>query len=115
MAEHNRRKSRCPRNLVWRLIGAKDVAAQQLRLELVRGSRILVVMGSYPGESIRRDYYERARELGVTVVLLENHNNLRCADELIKEGIIERAVAVDLANEKGRDRLLGIVEEYGPF
>src|SRR5206468_1805614 len=69
---HNREViRRCPPHLLERLRRARDSEAQATRRGLLRGSRILVVVAGYPGEPVKRRYYERARALGVELVLLD--------------------------------------------
>ncbi len=61
------------------------------RLAWLRGRRILMVMGGYPG---KRPMYERARELGVSLVMLDGPGHWTQA--AAQEGLFERFIEVDL-------------------
>ncbi len=66
-----------------------EVEAQ--RRELLRGKRFLFVMGSYPG---KRHMYERARELGVNMVVLDGPGHW--SRKAVQEGLFEQFIEVDL-------------------
>ena len=61
------------------------------RLELLRGRRFLIVMGGYPG---KRMMYERARELGVSLVVVDGPGHW--AQKAVDEGLFEAFIEVDL-------------------
>jgi len=66
-----------------------EIEAQ--RLELLRGKRLLIVMGSYQG---KRHMYEHARELGVNMVVMDGPGHW--AEQAVKEGLFEGFIEVDL-------------------
>ena len=107
---------RYPASLAPQLRSSSDAEAQTLRRALLYGSRILVVMAGYPGEPVRRDYFARARELGVELVLVESARHMAAAEELISAREVESAIAVDLGSDApSRRRLLEVVRRNGPF
>ena len=61
------------------------------RLELLRGRRILIVMGSYPG---KRHMYLRAKELGIKMVVLDGPGHW--ARDAVEDGLFEGFIEVDL-------------------
>jgi len=65
--------------------------AEAQRLALLRGRRILIVMGSYPG---KRPMYERARALGINLVVLDGPGHW--TQSTVQEGLFERFIEVDL-------------------
>src|SRR5574341_2304672 len=65
--------------------------ADAQRLGLLRGRRFLFVMGSYPG---KRHIYEHARELGVSMVVLDGPGHW--TEKAVAEGLFERFIEVDL-------------------
>lgn len=65
--------------------------AEAQRLAWLRGKRILFVMGSYLG---KRPMYERARELGIRLVVLDGPGHWTQA--AAEEGLFERFIEVDL-------------------
>jgi len=65
--------------------------AETQRLALLHGRRILIVMGSYPG---KRPMYERARELGIKLVVLDGPGHWTQA--AVQEGLFETFIEVDL-------------------
>lgn len=65
--------------------------ADAQRLALLRGRRFLFVMGSYPG---KRHMYEHARELGVSMVVLDGPGHW--TEKAVAEGLFERFIEVDL-------------------
>src|SRR5262245_11675045 len=99
MAGLKRTRGRCPEGLISTLRSSGDESTRALRRALLHGNRILVVMAGYPGEPVRRDYFVRARELGVEVVILDSPKHLHLADDLIREGLVEAGLAVGLAND----------------
>ena len=65
--------------------------AEAQRLSLLHGRRILMVMGGYLG---KRSMYERARELGVTLVVLDGPGHWTQA--ATQDGLFEHFIEVDL-------------------
>lgn len=61
------------------------------RLELLRGKRLLFVMGSYQG---KRHMYEHARELGVNMVVMDGPGHW--TGQAVKDGLFEKFIEVDL-------------------
>jgi len=61
------------------------------RLDLLRGKRLLFVMGSYQG---KRPMYEHARELGVKMVVMDGPGHW--TQGAVQEGLFERFIEVDL-------------------
>ena len=70
---------------------AASPEAEAQRLALLRGRRILMIMGGYPG---KRPMYERARELGVKLVMLDGPGHWTQAG--VQEGLFEGFIEVDL-------------------
>ncbi len=66
-------------------------AAEAQQLALLRDKRILIVMGSYPG---KRPMYERARQLGVKLVVLDGPGHW--TQSAVQEGLFEQFIEVDL-------------------
>ncbi|MFN8491618.1 MAG: ATP-grasp domain-containing protein [Caldilineaceae bacterium] len=65
--------------------------AETQRLARLRGRRILIVMGSYLG---KRPMYERARALGLNLVVLDGPGHWTQA--AVQEGLFEQFIEVDL-------------------
>ncbi|HEX5808040.1 MAG TPA: ATP-grasp domain-containing protein [Anaerolineales bacterium] len=72
-------------------LSVESPEADTQRLALLRDRRFLIVMGSYPG---KRPMYERARELGVSMVVLDGPGHW--SKQAVEEGLFERFVEVDL-------------------
>ncbi|HEX6386699.1 MAG TPA: ATP-grasp domain-containing protein, partial [Anaerolineae bacterium] len=70
---------------------ASFVEAETQPLALLQDKRILFVMGSYPG---KRPMYERARELGLKLVVLDGPGHWTQA--AVQEGLFEQFIEVDL-------------------
>ncbi|MFM8428029.1 MAG: ATP-grasp domain-containing protein [Chloroflexota bacterium] len=68
---------------------SSEVEAQ--RLEILRGKRILFVMGSYKG---KRHLYEHARKLGVNMVVMDGPGHW--TGKAVKDGLFEKFIEVDL-------------------
>ena len=68
-----------------------DPEIEAQRLALLRGRRILIVMGGYSG---KRPMYERARELGVSLVVMDGPGHW--TQGAVKEGLFEDFIEVDL-------------------
>ena len=68
-----------------------DPEIESKRLDLLRGRRILMVMGSYPG---KRHMYLHARELGIKMVVLDGPGHW--ARTGVEEGLFEQFIEVDL-------------------
>src|SRR5829696_1516390 len=66
-------------------------ATEVLRRSVLSGRRILIVQPAYAG---KRAYYERARELGIKLVLLDEPGHW--SRELVRDGIAEAFLEVDL-------------------
>ena len=84
-----------------------EVEAQ--RLELLRGKRILVVMGSYQG---KRLMYEHARDMGVNMVVLDGPGHW--AKQAAKEGLFEAFIEADLfPTETLPERAFAAIKDSG--
>lgn len=84
-------------------------AAEAQRLALLRGRHILIVMGSYPG---KRPMYERARELGLKLVVLDGPGHWSQA--AVQEGLFEDFLEVDLLPQNTlAERALRAVQASG--
>lgn len=71
-------------------LGAASTASQELRLKLMRGSSVLIIQGGYPGKQF---IYDRLRELGVSVTIMDGPNSHWCA--AAEEGIIDDFIELD--------------------
>jgi biotin carboxylase len=72
------------------LLRQRGPAADQLRRSLLAGSRVAVIE---PGYDTKRFVYERARALGVDLVLVADGSSW--ARQLVEEGVAARLVAAD--------------------
>lgn len=91
---------------VFRAAGS-EVEAQ--RLELLRGKRILIVMGSYQG---KRLMYEHARDMGVNMVVLDGPGHW--AKQAAKEGLFEAFIETDLfPTETLPERAFAAIKDSG--
>ncbi|MFN8381645.1 MAG: ATP-grasp domain-containing protein [Anaerolineales bacterium] len=70
---------------------SSDTEVETQRLEILRGKRLLFVMGSYLG---KRPMYEHARELGVNLVVMDGPGHW--TETAVKEGLFEKFIEVDL-------------------
>ncbi len=68
-------------------------AAQALRRKLVRGSNVLIVQGGYIG---KRFIYERLKELGVNVTIMDGPESAWRA--MVDEGIIDDFIELDFSD-----------------
>ena len=83
--------------------------AEAQRLSLLRGRRILMIMGGYPG---KRPMYERARELGVKVVMLDGPGHW--TQTAVQEGLFEQFIEVDLhPSDTLADRAYAAIQASG--
>ena len=81
-----------------------DPAAADKALAALQGKRFLIVMGSYPG---KRFMYERARQLGARLVVLDGPGHWTQAEV---GGLFEQFIEVDLQPEDSlADRALAAV------
>ena len=74
------------------LLGERSGEGQELRREILRGSTIVAIGAGYP---MKRFIYERAAELGVRLVLVDEGGHW--AEKLVVEGVADRFCPVDLA------------------
>ena len=65
--------------------------ADTMRLDLLRGKRFLIVMGSYQG---KRHMYEHARKLGVNMVVMDGPGHW--TQGAVQDGLFEKFIEVDL-------------------
>ena len=88
-------------------VSSADADAQ--RLELLRGRRFLFVMGSYPG---KRLMYEHARELGVSMVVLDGPGHW--SKKAVEESLFEGFIKVDLfTTETVAERAFAAIQATG--
>lgn len=88
---------------------ASGASVDRQRLELLSEKRFLIVMGSYPG---KRPMYERARELGVKMVVLDGPGHW--ARDAVSEGLFEQFIEVDLSpTETVAERAFSAIQETG--
>lgn len=93
-------------NQVLRMASAE---ADARRIALLRDRRFLIVMGSYPG---KRPMYEHARELGVSMVVLDGPGHW--SKQAVEEGLFERFIEVDLfPTETVAERAFAAIQETG--
>ncbi|KAJ8909103.1 hypothetical protein NDN08_005799 [Rhodosorus marinus] len=81
---------------------------QELRRKLVRGSNILIVQGGYSG---KRFIYERLKELGIIVTILDGPDSYW--KQTVDEGLIHQFVEIDFTEyesivERSLDLLLDL-------
>jgi len=82
------RMARVPR----RLLTARGQDGQRLRRELLRGSTIVFFTAGYEG---KRFVYEKAKELGVRIVLIDSPTSW--STSLVAEGIVAKFIPIDMA------------------
>lgn len=83
--------------------------AEAQRIALLAGRRLLIVMGSYPG---KRPMYERARALGIKLVVLDGPGHWTQA--AVQEGLFEHFIQVDLLPQSTlAERALRAVQASG--
>lgn len=66
---------------------------RKLRRTLLKGSVVVIVVAGYEG---KRFIYERMRELGIRIVILDTKDSWAAA--LVKDGIVDRFVDADLSH-----------------
>lgn len=76
---------------IKQILRASGSEVETQRTDLLRGKRLLVVMGSYQG---KRHMYEHARELGVNMVVLDGPGHW--TEQAVKDGLFEKFIEVDL-------------------
>jgi len=92
-------------------LAARGAKGQKLRREALRGKRLVVFTAGYEG---KRFVYERAKELGVRLVIIESPHSW--SRQLLDEGVIESFVPVDmsLASEVLYPIVLDLIRGMGP-
>ncbi|KAF4650617.1 Carnosine synthase 1 [Perkinsus chesapeaki] len=78
---------------------AKGFAAQDLRLKLLSGTNIVFFGAGYRS---KRFVYERAAQLGVNVVVVDEPDSW--VQELVHEGVVQRYIPLDI-NQHDHDKL----------
>eukprot|EP00182_Erythrolobus_australicus_P001441 CAMPEP_0185832910 /NCGR_PEP_ID=MMETSP1353-20130828/2364_1 /TAXON_ID=1077150 /ORGANISM="Erythrolobus australicus, Strain CCMP3124" /LENGTH=547 /DNA_ID=CAMNT_0028531143 /DNA_START=56 /DNA_END=1699 /DNA_ORIENTATION=- len=86
--------------------------AQALRRKLLRGASVLIVQGGYSG---KRFVYEKLKELGVTITIMDGPDSIwRGA---VDDGLIEDFVELDFADnatvfERAMDAVLALEQKF---
>lgn len=95
--------------LMQELLASLSNEVEARRLELLRGRRILIVMGFYEG---KLSMYQRARELGVKLVMLDGPDHW--TKEYVDTGLFESFIEVDLNEDQSRlERVLSAIRASG--
>jgi carnosine synthase len=106
-------RRRCPECLLPVLRDRADDTAQAVRRALLRSARVLVVRAGYPGEEVKRKYFERAAALGVKIVLLHHtEDQVHGLEQLQADGLVEQVLELDLNND---EQVRRAVDSTGPF
>ncbi|KAK9804152.1 hypothetical protein WJX73_005604 [Symbiochloris irregularis] len=75
-------------------LAAPTAEGRRLRRRLLRGTVVVVIVAGYQG---KRFIYERAKELGVRLVILDADDSW--ASELVDAGIVEKFYVTDLSDQ----------------
>jgi biotin carboxylase/tryptophan 2,3-dioxygenase len=90
-------RTRCPADRRKFLTETASHEASTERLQLLAGSKILLILAGYPGEPAREDYLQRAKALGVHISLLDV--DLERCESLHTAGLITDYVLVQKLND----------------
>lgn len=80
-------------NKYKKLIGSPTAEGQELRRQLLSGAVVVIMCAGYSG---KRFIYERAKELGVRLVIIDGPDSW--SQTLLDEGVIEKFVPLDMSN-----------------